>query len=39
VSRGAGLAGERAAQGAEMTALSHDAFGITVDDAEGAAYR
>jgi hypothetical protein len=30
---------KRAAQGAEMTALSHNAFGITVDDAEGAACR
>lgn len=39
LSRRGGLAGKRAAQGAEMTALSHGAFGITVDDAEGAAWR
>ena len=31
----AGIAGERAAQDIEITALPHDAFGITVDDAEG----
>ena len=35
----AGIAGERAAQDVEITALPHDAFGIAVDDAEAAAFR
>ena len=36
---GAGIAGERAALDIEMTALPHDASGITVGDVEGASFR
>jgi hypothetical protein len=35
----AGIAGERAAQDVQTTASSHDVFGITVGDAEGASFR
>jgi hypothetical protein len=35
----AGIAGERAARDIEMTALPHDASGITVGDVEGASFR